>query len=110
MRTALRPELVFINVRRMMSDMKTLTVRDLNRNTASIMDALERGATFELRRSGRTVGYLTQNLPSTQRKPDWKAHFEWLRRQKSDGGKAIASLDEDRRRLAQRERDLSNSV
>jgi hypothetical protein len=30
-----------------MSDMKIVTMRDLNRNTAEILDALERGQTFE---------------------------------------------------------------
>ena len=62
--------------------MKTLTVRDLNRNTASVLDALERGEAFEVRRSGRTVGYLTQTPPPPERKPNWKAHFDWLRQQK----------------------------
>jgi antitoxin (DNA-binding transcriptional repressor) of toxin-antitoxin stability system len=95
----------------MVPDMKTLTARDLNRNTASIMDALERGASFELRRSGRTVGYLTQDPPSTQRKPDWKAHFEWLRSQPSDTGtRLIAEFEEDRRKLRAREKALENPL
>jgi antitoxin (DNA-binding transcriptional repressor) of toxin-antitoxin stability system len=39
-----------------MSDMKMLTMRELNRKTASVLDAVERGETFELRRNGRAVG------------------------------------------------------
>ena len=62
-----------------MSDMKTLTMRDLNRKTASVLDAVERGETFELRRNGRAVGYIIHTPPKTQPKPDWKTHFDWLR-------------------------------
>ncbi len=43
-------------VRLNMSDMRMLTMRDLNRKTASVLDAVERGETFELRRNGRVVG------------------------------------------------------
>jgi antitoxin (DNA-binding transcriptional repressor) of toxin-antitoxin stability system len=55
-----------------MSDMKTLTLRDLNRKTASVLDALERGETFELRRNGKAVGYFTQTAPPPGRKPSRK--------------------------------------
>ena len=91
-----------------MSDMKTLTMRDLNRKTASVLDALERGETFELHRNGRAVGYLTQTLPPPERKPDWKAHFAWLRKQKHKGGGFVEELDEDRRRLRVREIAMGN--
>ena len=92
-----------------MSDMKTLTMRDLNRNTASVLDAVERGETFELRRSGRSVGYITPTPPSGQRKPDWKTHFDWLRNQatKTDAG-LLAEFERDRRRPAAREQSLEN--
>jgi antitoxin (DNA-binding transcriptional repressor) of toxin-antitoxin stability system len=92
-----------------MSDMKTLTMRDLNRNTASVLDAVERGETFELRRSGRSVGYITPTPPSGQRKPDWKTHFDWLRKQtaKADAG-LLAEFDRDRRRQATREQSLES--
>lgn len=79
--------------------MKTLSMRDLNRKTASVLDAVERGETFELRRKGRTVGYLTHTPPLPERKPDWDAHFEWLRQQRSKGGGFAAESEEDRRRL-----------
>ena len=95
-------------VRHSMSDMKTLTMRDLNRKTASVLDALERGETFELHRNGRAVGYLTQTPPPPERKPDWKAHFEWLRKQKHKGGGFVEELEEDRRRLRAREIALGN--
>lgn len=78
--------------------MKTLTMRDLNRNTASVLDALERGETFELHRNGRAVGYLTHTPPPPERRPDWNAHFDWLTKQKYKGGGFIEELDEDHRR------------
>lgn len=88
--------------------MKTLTMRDLNRKTASVLDALERGETFELHRHGKAVGYLTHTAPAPERKPDWKAHFEWLRQQKHKGGGFIEELEEDRRRLRAREIAMGN--
>jgi antitoxin (DNA-binding transcriptional repressor) of toxin-antitoxin stability system len=90
------------------SDVKTLTMRDLNRKTASVLDALERGETFELRRNGRTVGYLTHTPPLPERKPDWKAHFHWLKKQRSKRGGFIQALEEDRRRLRAREAALED--
>ncbi len=78
--------------------MKTLTMRDLNRKTATVLDALERGETFELRRNGRAIGYLTHTAPEPERKPDWRAHFDWLRKQKGKGGGFVEELNEDRRR------------
>ena len=89
--------------------MKTLTMRDLNRKTASVLDALERGESFELRRNGKAIGYLTQTPPLPERKPDWKAHFDWLRKQprKSDAG-VLAEFEEDRRRQWRREQALGN--
>ena len=92
-----------------MSDMKTLTMRDLNRKTASVLDAVERGEAFELRRSGRAVGYITQTPPSPQGKPDWKTHFDWLRKQsrKTDAG-ILNEFEADRRRHAAREQTLGN--
>ena len=92
-----------------MSDMKTLTMRDLNRKTATVLDAVERGESFEVRRNGRAVGYLTQTPPPPERKPDWKAHMEWLRRQPKAPGKALlAEFEEGRRRLRARERAMGN--
>ena len=92
-----------------MSDMKTLTVRDLNRKTASVLDAVERGETFELRRKGKAVGYITQTPPTPQRKPDWKTHFAWLRKQNTrTDARVLSELEEERRRQAARERELGN--
>mgnify|MGYP000194132944 CR=1 FL=1 len=92
-----------------MSDMKMLTMRELNRKTASVLAAVERGETFELHRSGRSVGYLTPTPPSPQRKPNWKTHFDWLRKQnpKADAG-LLAEFEEERRDQAAREKSLSN--
>jgi antitoxin (DNA-binding transcriptional repressor) of toxin-antitoxin stability system len=81
--------------------MKTLTMRELNRRTARVLDALERGESFEVHRNGRTVGYLTHRLPAPERTPNWTAHFEWLQQQ-NEGGFS-AALEEDRRRLRNRE-------
>jgi antitoxin (DNA-binding transcriptional repressor) of toxin-antitoxin stability system len=85
--------------------MKTLTMRDLNRKTATVLDAVERGETFELRRNGKAVGYLTHTPPAPERNPDWRAHFDWLTKQKGKGGGFVEELNEDRRR--QRARDAA---
>lgn len=88
--------------------MKTLTMRDLNRKTASVLDALERGECFEVHRNGKVIGYLTHS-PPPERKPDWKAHFDWLRQQPKDRGETLlAEFEEDRRRLRAREQALGN--
>ncbi|PWU08080.1 MAG: hypothetical protein C5B50_30405 [Verrucomicrobia bacterium] len=90
--------------------MKTLTMRELNRNTASVLDAVERGETFELRRNGKAVGYITQRPPGAERKPDWKAHFDWLRKVSSpdEDAKLLAEFEEERHRQRQREKALGN--
>jgi len=89
--------------------MKRITTRELNRRTATVLDAVERGVSFELRRNGRAIGYLTQTPPAPDRKPNWKAHFEWLRRQGTKTDVSIlAEFEEDRRRLRARERALGN--
>jgi antitoxin (DNA-binding transcriptional repressor) of toxin-antitoxin stability system len=91
--------------------MKTLTMRELNRKTASVLDALERGETFELHRNGKAVGYLTHTAPPPERKPDWKAHLDWLKRQpKGRGRSLLAEFEEDRRRLRAREKAMGNSL
>ena len=56
--------------------MKVLTMRELDRKRTRRRRAWQ---TFELRRNGRAVGYITRTPPTPQRKPDWKAHFDWLR-------------------------------
>ena len=43
----------WLPVRHVLSDMKTITMRDLNRRTAGVLDALERGEAFELHRNGK---------------------------------------------------------
>jgi len=91
----------------MVSDMKTLTVRELNRHTATVLDALERGESFEVHRNGRAVGYLTQVVPAPERKPDWKAHFDWLRQKSSkNDAKILKEFEDSRRRLAAREKAM----
>ncbi len=93
-----------------MSDMKLLTMRDLNRKTASVLDAVERGETFELRRNGRAVGYITRTPPTPQRKPDWKAHFDWLRQNATKNDiETLTEFEQERRRQAAREQELGNS-
>jgi antitoxin (DNA-binding transcriptional repressor) of toxin-antitoxin stability system len=94
----------------MVSDMKTLTMRDLNRKTATVLDAVERGETFELRRNGKAVGYLTHTPPEPERNPDWRAHFEWLTEQKGKGGGFVEELNEDRRRQRARDAAMEGST
>jgi antitoxin (DNA-binding transcriptional repressor) of toxin-antitoxin stability system len=97
------------DVRLTLSDMKMLTMRDLNRKTASVLDAVERGETFELRRNGRAVGYITQTPPSPVRKPDWKNHFDWLRKQATQTDVAILTeFEQERQRQRAREREFGN--
>lgn len=92
-----------------MSDMRTLTMRELNRKTATVLDAVERGETFELRRNGRAIGYITRTPPTPQRRPDWKAHFDWLRQEATKHDiDAITEFEETRRRQALREKELGN--
>jgi antitoxin (DNA-binding transcriptional repressor) of toxin-antitoxin stability system len=92
-----------------MSGMKIVTVRDLNRNTASVLDAVEQGQTFELRRNGKAVGYITRTPPTAERQPDWKAHFDWLRKRPAPKGPGIlGEFEDERRRQAGREQALGN--
>lgn len=88
--------------------MKTVTIRELSRRTARIADAVENGETFELRRNGKVVGYLSRVAPAPERKPDWNAHFEWLRKQPKKYGGFVKELDEERRRHRAREKALGN--
>jgi antitoxin (DNA-binding transcriptional repressor) of toxin-antitoxin stability system len=83
----------------------------INRKTASVLDAVEHGETFELRRNGRAVGYITRAPPSPERKPDWKSHFDWLRKQAKEADAAtLAEFEQERRRQAAREQELGNLV
>lgn len=91
-----------------MPDMKTVTIRDLNRQTARILEAVEHGETFELRRNGKTVGYLSPAPPPPANIPNWRAHFEWLRRQPRNRGGFVKALDDERRRLRAREEASGN--
>jgi antitoxin (DNA-binding transcriptional repressor) of toxin-antitoxin stability system len=92
-----------------MSDMKVLTMRELNRKTASVLDAVERGETFELRRKGKSVGFITRTPPTPQRRPDWKSHFDWLRCQTVRADReSLAEFERGRKRHAARERELGN--
>lgn len=92
-----------------MSDMKILTMRDLNRKTATVLDAVEHGENFELRRNGKVVGYITTTPPAAQRSPDWKAHFGRLRKQAAHKDlDALAEFEQARRQDAAREKLLGN--
>jgi antitoxin (DNA-binding transcriptional repressor) of toxin-antitoxin stability system len=89
--------------------MKLLTMRDLNRKTASVLDSVERGETFELRRNGRAIGYITRTPPSPERRPDWKHHFDWLRKQATQTDVAtLTEFEQERQRQVARERELGN--
>ena len=92
-----------------MSDMKVLTMRELNRKTASVLDAVERGESFELRRHGRAVGYITRTPPTPERRPDWKAHFDRLRKNATKNDiETLTEFEQERHRQAAREMDLGN--
>lgn len=89
-----------------MSDVKKITVRELNRQTARIVSAVVKGETFELQRNGIAVCYLSRALPPLPRGPDWTAHFERLRRKHREDGAFAEELEEDRRRQRLREEAL----
>ena len=92
-----------------MSDIKVLTMRELNRKTASVLDAAERGESFELRRNGKAVGYITRTPPTPQRTPDWKAHFDWLRKNATKNElDTLTEFEAERRRQAALEKELGN--
>jgi antitoxin (DNA-binding transcriptional repressor) of toxin-antitoxin stability system len=87
--------------------MKQISVRDLNRKTADVVDALERGETFEIHRKGRAVGYLTKTPPMVQHKADWNTHFEWLKRQSAKhDSRLLKEFNKSRRQLSAREKSL----
>jgi antitoxin (DNA-binding transcriptional repressor) of toxin-antitoxin stability system len=89
--------------------MKTLTMRELNRRTAGVLDALEKGESFEVRRHGRAVGYLTQAAPAPERKPNWKAHFARLRKRSAKvDASLLKEFEDSRRRLAAREKAMES--
>lgn len=89
--------------------MKTITTRELNRHTARVLDAVERGEIFELRRKGKAVAYLTDVPPCLEREPNWKMHFQWLRQQsKARGLSLLKEFEQERRRLRHREKTLGN--
>ena len=81
-----------------MSDMKLLTTQDLNRRRDELLDAIERGETFELRRTGRAVGYLVGTPAAPECQPGWDSHFEWLAEQGAESSGLAPALDEERRR------------
>lgn len=81
-------------------------MRELNRSTARVLDAVESGESFALRRNGKTIGYLSRTAPPQDRKPDWKAHFDWLRKQPKRKPSALDDLMEERRRLVEREKQM----
>lgn len=84
--------------------MKHLTVRDLNRRTASVLDALERGESFAVQRSGKVIGFLTQTRPEPERKPDWRAHFARLHdRSKTETAELLSEFEAERRRARSHE-------
>ena len=92
-----------------MSDMKLLTMRELNRKTASVLDAVEHGESFEVRRNGRAVGYITRTPPTPQSRPDWKSHFDWLRKNATKNDiEILTEFEQEGRRQAARERELGN--
>jgi antitoxin (DNA-binding transcriptional repressor) of toxin-antitoxin stability system len=83
--------------------MKSLTRRDLNRHKASALDALESGESFALCRKGRAAGNLTKLESAPKGKPDWKAHFAWLKRKSTkNDAKVLKEFEDSRRRLAAR--------
>lgn len=86
--------------------MKTITTRELNRKTADVLRAVERGETFELLRHDKAIGYLTHTLPAKEHRPNWEVHFGWLKKQKVGG--SAAELDAERKQLRRSETELED--
>jgi hypothetical protein len=52
---------------------------------------------------------MKKTAPTPNEKPDWKAHFDWLRRQPTENdAKVLEEFEDSRRRLAAREKALAN--
>ena len=89
--------------------MKTVTMRELNRSTARVIDAVERGEAFEVFRNGKVVAYISRVTPPPEQKPDWDAHIAWLKGRPEKRRRALLNeFEEDRRRLHSREKTIGN--
>jgi antitoxin (DNA-binding transcriptional repressor) of toxin-antitoxin stability system len=95
-------------VKHTVSTMKTITMSELNRRTAKVLDEVERGETFELRRKGKAVAYLMHTPRPLVCKPDWQAHLDWLRNQPREHGGFLKELDDERQRTRAREIEFGN--
>lgn len=81
-----------------MSDMNLLTIRDLNGKTSMPSSA---GKVLNCSRNGRAIGYITRTQPGPERRPDWKHHFNWLRKQATQTDVAtLTEFEQERRRQA----------
>ena len=87
--------------------MKIVTVRDLSRNPARILDAVENGESFELRRNGRAVAYMSRQIPESQAAADWQSHFRWLRKQPRSDQALLREFEAERRRNRARDHALA---
>jgi len=53
------------------------------------------------------MDYMKKTAPTPKRKPDWKAHFAWLRsKSHKNDAKVLKEFEYSRRRLAARERAM----
>lgn len=81
--------------------MKRLTARELSRETAAVLDRVERGASVEVTRGGRVVARLVP-ADAGESTADWSEHFRWLEAVERRIGKpALDPVDQllaDRRR------------
>jgi hypothetical protein len=52
---------------------------------------------------------MKKTAPTPKRKPDWKAHFHWLRsKSHTNDAKVLKEFEDSRRRLVARERAMGN--
>lgn len=58
--------------------MERLTVRELSRETASVLDRVERGETIEVERGRRVVARVVPVQAGEARRADWEEHFVWF--------------------------------
>jgi antitoxin (DNA-binding transcriptional repressor) of toxin-antitoxin stability system len=58
--------------------MERLTIRELSRETAAVLDRVERGETIEVERGRRVVAKVVPVQQDEARRAHWAEHFAWF--------------------------------
>lgn len=84
--------------------MERLTVRDLSRETATVLDRVERGETIEVTRGNRVVAKIAPIQGEAGREALWKEHVAWLSHVRRPSRAKIDPVDELRSERGHRHR------